>query len=347
MSYSCYEDGNTISHTYDYTIVSGTVNDSGNNEKNNLDFSSVPNLKKTTVKIDVDSVSSFTIKTHSTTNIWITFLDSTCNILSNKIFMKKNTLNVIHKVTLSDDGNYPPNTVLEFTENDESTLKNVPITLNKNMNGAVTFGKNTNAQIKYEEDVDVFTIDRSLYPMTGKELNIGCADFKFKNICAESFTSFTGSHICNVENRIAKILENRKGYIAVSAGGPLTIKLDSALPQLALSTKAEDKCAFGVISEVELSKNRVRVNSIGEGAIMVSNINGNIENGDYITSSSILGIGGKQNDDLLHNYTVAKATMDCNFDEDCTYITEHGQILDESEPDCYKMKLISCTYHCG
>ena len=53
----------------------------------------------------------------------------------------------------------------------------------------------------------------------------------------------------------------------------------------------------------------------------------------------------KQNDDLLHNYTVAKATMDCNFDDDCTCITENGKILEASEPECYKMKLISCTYH--
>lgn len=345
MSY-CDAYGSNLLNSYDYTIV-GHSDELGENERRDLDFSDNLSLKKTTVKIQTNSVSSFTIKTHLCTNIWITFLDSTCNILTNKIFMKKSTLDKIHKVTISDDGNYPPNTVLEFTEDTDTTKKNVPITLNKNMNGAVTFGKNKNAQFKYEEDVDVFTIDRSLYPMAGKDLNLGCLDFKFKNICAEFFCSFTGSHVCTVENRIAKVLENRKGYIAVSTGGPLTIKLDSALPQLALSTKAEDKCVFGVISEVEINKNRVRVNSIGEGAIMVSNINGNVENGDYITSSSILGIGAKQNDDLLHNYTVAKATMDCKFDEDCTYITENGQILEESEPDCYKMKLISCTYHCG
>ncbi len=39
------------------------------------------------------------------------------------------------------------------------------------------------------------------------------------------------------------------------------------------------------------------------------NSNGNIENGDYITSSDYLGYGEQQDDDLLHNYTVAKAII--------------------------------------
>ncbi len=35
---------------------------------------------------------------------------------------------------------------------------------------------------------------------------------------------------------------------------------------------------------------------------MVINSNGNIENGDYITTSNYLGYGEIQDDDLLHNY---------------------------------------------
>ena len=48
--------------------------------------------------------------------------------------------------------------------------------------------------------------------------------------------------------------------------------------------------------------NRLIVNSVGEGAICVCNANGNIENGDYICSSDVLGYGEKQDDELLHNY---------------------------------------------
>jgi hypothetical protein len=56
-------------------------------------------------------------------------------------------------------------------------------------------------------------------------------------------------------------------------------------------------------------------NAVGEGGIWVCNKNGDLENGDYITSSAVAGYGQKQNDDLLHNYTVAKITTDCDFSE--------------------------------
>ncbi len=61
------------------------------------------------------------------------------------------------------------------------------------------------------------------------------------------------------------------------------------------------------------------VNSVGEGGIWVCNSNGNIENGDYLTSSNYLGYGEKQDDDILHNYTVAKSTINCGFELDSIY----------------------------
>ena len=63
-----------------------------------------------------------------------------------------------------------------------------------------------------------------------------------------------------------------------------------------------------------LQDNRLTINSVGEGALLVSDICGNIENGDLITTSIIQGIGCKQDDDLIHSYTIAKATIDCDFD---------------------------------
>jgi len=38
-----------------------------------------------------------------------------------------------------------------------------------------------------------------------------------------------------------------------------------------------------------------------------------LESGDYITTSNVAGYGQKQDDDVLHNFTVAKITMDCDF----------------------------------
>ena len=52
----------------------------------------------------------------------------------------------------------------------------------------------------------------------------------------------------------------------------------------------------------------IRVNSLGEGAVLISNLSGSLENGDYITTCEVPGYCGKQNDGLLHTYTVAKIT---------------------------------------
>jgi hypothetical protein len=120
--------------------------------------------------------------------------------------------------------------------------------------------------------------------------------------------------------------------------------IEEAIPIIQLSRVKKDKRVYGVLGDPKRSsnnKNRLIVNSLGEGAICVCNSNGNIENGDYICSSDILGYGEKQDDDLLHNYSVAKAVMDCNFELDSPYY------------QCYELEggvrvaFIACTYHCG
>ncbi len=71
------------------------------------------------------------------------------------------------------------------------------------------------------------------------------------------------------------------------------------------------------------------VNALGEGQMNVCGEAGDIEAGDYIVSSSTKGKGMRQDDDILHNYTVAKARESCSFSS----LTE--------------IKTIACTYHCG
>ena len=65
--------------------------------------------------------------------------------------------------------------------------------------------------------------------------------------------------------------------------------------------------------KTNLNEKRLHINSVGEGSIWVCNINGNIENGDYITSSTVNGYGQLQESEFLAKYTVAKITCDCNF----------------------------------
>ena len=86
----------------------------------------------------------------------------------------------------------------------------------------------------------------------------------------------------------------------------------------------------------KIIKPAVDYNALGEGMLLVTDTNGNIETGDYICSSDRTGHGQKQDDDLLHNYTVAKATQPIDF----------STKSDDSDLG-YKSVLIACTYHCG
>jgi hypothetical protein len=157
--------------------------------------------------------------------------------------------------------------------------------------------------------------------------------------------NFTGQHrtfIKNVPFMEAGDLEglivsaDQNKYIKMSGGiamGSNAITTNESLPVVSLSTKVNDKKCFGVVStsedpetreekygnfvsvsQKELGDTRVYINSVGEGAMWVTNINGPLESGDYITTSNVAGYGQRQDDDILHNYTVAKITMDCDFE---------------------------------
>ena len=138
-----------------------------------------------------------------------------------------------------------------------------------------------------------------------------------------------------------------------------------AQPMTRLCASYKDPTVLGVISSIEKAQSdrvdsgatcwrgnlasdadgrrRIRVASIGEGAMWVTNEHGNVSNGDYITSSNTRGYGTRQDDDdIMHSYTVAKATMDCTFD---------AALVDE-----YKTRdlgnglyasYIAVTFHCG
>ena len=183
------------------------------------------------------------------------------------------------------------------------------------------------------------------YYLTNEDsfLNINNANLKVSGkIYAESSTTqtFTGQHICFPDEEAAGkglIVSARKNQFVKLNGlaiGKSAITIDESLPIVSLSKVAQDKTCFGVVSKLEppnevyrteiigglisesikiAGDNRIVVNSVGEGAIWVVNTNGPLESGDYITTSNVAGYGQKQDDDVLHNFTVAKITMDCDF----------------------------------
>lgn len=79
-----------------------------------------------------------------------------------------------------------------------------------------------------------------------------------------------------------------------------------------------------------------QIAALGLYKVRVTDTNGNIESGDYIQSSIRAGEGERQDDDILHNYTVAKSIVDVDF----------SAIVKDPEL-CYKWQLIPATLHCG
>jgi hypothetical protein len=180
---------------------------------------------------------------------------------------------------------------------------------------------------------------------------------------------FTGQHrSCSPDD----LGREHVGLIVISLGMYKNLSsenvkpsINEALPCVQLSSKRNQKSVYGVISDKEESdqprtylvgkwvssyqrdeqdEDRLIINALGEGAIWVCNINGNLENGDYITSCEIPGHGMRQDDDLLHNYTVAKITQDCTFELDNP---RYDCVEFEFEGQTYRKAFVGCTYHCG
>ena len=113
-----------------------------------------------------------------------------------------------------------------------------------------------------------------------------------------------------VSDIIPSTLDNYRGML-VSAD---TNEIKNGVPKLSLTNKSFDKRCFGVVSNSNTYSidNEILVDTTGCGEVWVINTD-NIKSGDFLTSSNVAGYAMKQNDDLLHNYTVAKSTMDCDF----------------------------------
>ena len=170
---------------------------------------------------------------------------------------------------------------------------------------------------------------------------------------------------------VSSIVEDESGNNTIETGKK-GITINEAIPRVVLCNTYKDKRVFGVISPEEETENvktmgnrqnekhfrqgafvsvvtglpaednRIFINAVGEGAIWVINSHGNIENGDYICSSNKgEGYGCLQDDDLLHNYTCAKSTINCSFElESDNYECKEIIINDV----VFKIAFIACTY---
>jgi hypothetical protein len=174
---------------------------------------------------------------------------------------------------------------------------------------------------------------------------------KMRNTFTESLLNFTGSHRCICLDTVTI------GQIVVSTGkytdlnNSTKISIDEAIPIVKLCNNKMDPRVFGIVGGIDTNKSnnhfdignisfykdtgpRIIVQSHGEGAIIVSNVNGNLKNGDYLTSDGY-GYGMRQGSTSRHNYTVAKITCDCNFKKAQTIVVKGKKI---------KIQMVGCLY---
>ena len=164
-------------------------------------------------------------------------------------------------------------------------------------------------------------------------------------------SAFTGQH----PTSIASLTNVTTGMIVDSTGeiwSKYEENMETGIPKVAVTNSQNSKRVFGVIANLSGSfegmvkasnqlaeETHIEVNSLGEGLVWITNINGNVENGDYITSSDVFGLGQKQSDDILRSCTVAKCTEQIDWSSVSDSITHNGVT--------YKKYLSMCTYHCG
>jgi len=129
------------------------------------------------------------------------------------------------------------------------------------------------------------------------------------------------------------------------------VEISSTMPTVRLACTADDPAVFGVVVaetplgdehwyEVKEGERFGTVNALGEGRLWVSDINGRVKPGDYVTSSSIPGYAQRQDDDVLHSYTVGKVTEEVDWDSSEVETVEH-------EGKTYKVYLIAVVYTSG
>jgi len=217
-----------------------------------------------------------------------------------------------------------------------------------------------NVYAGYLQNVNVNNID-----FTGQHQALPVDEVLFNNI-----DDYVGRIVISNGDVSSIVKDASDNYCIKTGKGGITI--NESIPRVVLCNTYKDKRVFGVISPEEEEENiksmpnrstekhfsqgifvsvvtgmpeddnRLIINALGEGAIWVINSHGNITNGDYICSSDKgEGFGCLQDDDFLHNYTCAKATIDCSFDlasndYECKEILVNGENL--------KIAFIACTY---
>ncbi len=169
-----------------------------------------------------------------------------------------------------------------------------------------------------------------------------------------NYGPFTGAHEARIASRSATL---QPGMVVSVTGTTLLRKdekgnpsLSSTLPEIVASATPNDPAVFGVyVKKAALEADHwyaakageefAVVNALGEGRVWVCDANGPVQVGDYITTSAVPGYAQRQDDDLLHSYTLAKVIESVDWDAVTETVTADGKTC--------KVYLIAVVYTSG
>ena len=253
---------------------------------------------------------------------------------------------------------YNPHTVIT---SDDAPWRTTPISYTSNLNGLT---------LRHTSGNDNEYWNLATAPNTNLHVTFGGVQRGyFASNTYQGFIDFTGQHRSQFEGDytpelIGLIVESTGTYLELD--GSVSPAIDEALPSVRLTSAARSKRVYGVLSGIEGETReygsgfvtvvpkedgvtRVMVNSVGEGSLWVVDTNGNLENGDYVCSSNVQGYGQRQEDDLLHSYTVAKITMDLDWANLPDWVQTRRVNADGtiSEHGAHLCCFVGVTYHCG
>jgi type II secretory pathway pseudopilin PulG len=140
-----------------------------------------------------------------------------------------------------------------------------------------------------------------------------------------SYNAFTGSHIAEYRGDVDEL---EAGDLLVLTGkyAPWHEENPMGEPiyEVALSDKVNDKRVFGVYAykagdeESNTHKDKIYIYALGNAFMKVTDTNGDIETGDWITTSPRPRFGQRQEGDARRGYTVAKAQVSVDWSEVAT-----------------------------
>lgn len=145
----------------------------------------------------------------------------------------------------------------------------------------------------------------------------------------------------NILDTIEVEKSNVLGRVVIANGYVNTnYDMDTVKPKVSFSTARKQANVFGIISSINPNYAR----NSGLGLVWVVEKNGVISNGSLIQASEFSGYAELQNDDIVHNYTLAKALIDCEFNltstaYKCVELTIQGARV--------KCALIPCSIICA